>query len=64
MRTFIRFSRVLAAVSLMLSLVIGCKESESALHYVQGVSLALNAIALLLAVRAAERMQDGERFTE
>ena len=64
MRTFIKFSRVLAVVSLALALVIGCKENASTLLYVQGVSLTLNAIALLLAVRAAERMQNGDRFTE
>lgn len=64
MRQFIRFSRVIAAVALVMALVIGCQDGESALRYASGVVLAMSGLALLLALRAAERMQDGEEITE
>lgn len=64
MRQFIQFARVIAAVALVMAVVIGCEDGAGALSYASGIVLVMNGMALLLAVRAAERTNDGEGFKE
>lgn len=64
MKQFIKLARVIAAVALVMALVIGCQDGASALRYASGMALAMSGLALLLAVRAAERLNDGERFAD
>ena len=64
MKQFIKISRVIAAVALVMAVMIGCRDNESALFYFSGMMLVMSGIALLLALRFAERLQDGEKFSE
>lgn len=64
MKQFVRLSKLIAVVALVTAVVIGCEESASALRFAQGVVMAMSGIALWLAIRLAERLHNGEKFTE